>query len=275
MGTMRPKCPCSVRIFCVHPSPGAMLLEEQVAELLRRCKVLVGKELSQICSDLKSARTRGAAVWELLVIEACSHMGTLQHEPDRNGTLDIRVAPPNDRTLWVEATYLRPRFLKEERRSDAVRAWLFQEANRRRIPLARISVRFDGRRTPAGTKRELPELNARPQFLQDREVKQLFDAIESNPNDSHACTLSRYTVAITYTPTTQGSWVTSSGLALESPKSTKQHALYLKLKNKARQISQLSLAEPVIVCVGGDRSPALSRLRAATKVYFLVHLSPY
>ncbi|CUS37202.1 hypothetical protein COMA2_30125 [Candidatus Nitrospira nitrificans] len=66
-----------------------MLFEEQVVELLRRCEKLVGKELSQIRSDLKSAQTRGAAVWELLVIEASAHMGALQHEPRQNGTLDI------------------------------------------------------------------------------------------------------------------------------------------------------------------------------------------
>jgi hypothetical protein len=240
-----------------------MLLEEQVAELLRRCEILVGKELSQIRSALKTAHSRSPAVWELLVIEACSHMGALQHEPGENGTLDIQVSPRNDgRAVWVEATYLKPRFLEEERRSRALSAWLYQEARRRGIPLPSISLRLDGRTTPAGTQRDLPELNERQKFLRNREVEQFFDAIDSSPNEPRTCTLSRYTVAITYTPKTHGQWITSSGLALESPKSVKHNALFLKLKNKAQQISQIRRAEPVILCVGSDSSPALSRLRA-------------
>jgi len=201
-----------------------MLLEEQVVELLRRCENLVGKELFQILSDLKSAQTRGAAVWELLVIEASSHMGALQHEPKKNGTLDIQVTRPDGRTIWVEATYLKPRFLNEERRSEAVRHWLYQEASRRNIPLPNISVRFDGRTTQAGTARDLPQLNDRPQFLKTEEIKKFFEAIHSQPKDSHSCTLSRYTVAVTYTPTAQGPWITGGGLAMESPKSVKQQA---------------------------------------------------
>ena len=236
-----------------------MLFEEQVVELLRRCEKLLGKELSQIRSDLKSAQTRGAAVWELLVIEASAHMGALQHEPRQNGTLDIQVSRPEGRTIWVEATYLKSRFLDQERRSDAVKAWFFQEASRRKIPLSHMSVRFDGRTTQAGTARALPELNERPQFLKIGEVRDFFEAIESQPNDSHTCTLSQYTVSVTYTPISQGPWVSSSGLVMESAKSVKQHAVYLKLKKKA---SQVSVAEPMIVCVGSDTSPALSRLRA-------------
>lgn len=236
-----------------------MLFEEQVAELLRRCEKLVGKELSQIRGDLKSAQTRGAAVWELLVIEASSHMGALQHEPRKNGTLDIQVTRPDGRTIWVEATYLKPRFLEQERRSDAVKTWFFQEASRREIPLAKISIHFNGRTTLAGTARNLPELNERQQFLKDEEVQSFFKAIESQPKDCHTCALSRYTVSVTYIPTAQGPWLSSSGLAMESSKSVKQHALYMKLKKKAGQVS---LEEPVIVCVGGDSSPALSQIRA-------------
>lgn len=235
-----------------------MLFEEQVAELLRRCEKLVGKELSQIRGDLRSAQTRGAAVWELLVIEASSHMGALQHEPRKNGTLDLQVTRPDGRTLWVEATYLKTRFLDEERRSDAVKRWIYREATRRSIPLEKLSVRFDGRTTPAGTERDLPELNEGPQFLKNTEVKQFFEAIQSQPKDTHGCTLSRYTVAVTYMPTAQGPWITSGGLAMEYPKSVKEHGVYRKLKDKATQVSS---AEPMIVCVGGDRTPALSRLR--------------
>lgn len=77
-----------------------------------------------------------------------------------------------------------------------------------------------------------------------RKVRDFFEAIESQPNDSHTCTLSQYTVSVTYTPISQGPWVSSCGLAMESAKSLKQHAVYLKLKKKA---SQVSLAEPMIV----------------------------
>lgn len=73
----------------------------------------------------------------------------------------------------MEATYLNSRFLDQERRSDAVKAWFFQEASRRKIPLSPMSVRFDGRTTQAGTARALPELNERPRFLKIAEGPRL------------------------------------------------------------------------------------------------------
>ena len=234
-----------------------MLLEEQVAELLRRCERLVGKTLPQIRSDLRSAQTRAAAVWELLVIEASSHMGTLQHEPVEHGSLDIAVTRPCGRRIWIEATYLKPRFLDEQRKSDAVRTWILQEAHRLGIELGKISVRFEGQSTWAGTARDLPELSEGPQFLRTEEIKQFFTAIKSQPNNFHACAHSRYTVKVTYTPTTYYSGIMHSELAMEYPKSVKENSIFRKLKTKVRQVS---LAEPVIVCVGGDSSPVLSRL---------------
>jgi hypothetical protein len=55
-----------------------MLKEEQAAELLTRCETIIGKKLSDVQSKLQQPDARSATVWELLVIEAASQIGTVE-----------------------------------------------------------------------------------------------------------------------------------------------------------------------------------------------------
>lgn len=240
-----------------------MLLEEQVAELLQRCEKLLGHELRQVRGNLQEPQNRAAAVWELLVTEAASRLGSIQYEPDPGGCPDIKLQLPCGRAVWLEATYLYPRFWDEERRTDAVRKWIFSQAQRRQIPLWKIFPRFDGRPSPSGYVRELPLLHERPKFLKDPELVEFFDDILSQPNDPRSCKLSNYSVAISYMPNAPGPHISSGGLVQEAPKLISEHALYRKLKEKA---DQFSLSEPLIICVGGQNSPALTQGRGVGTV---------
>src|SRR5713226_9757467 len=121
-----------------------MLLEEQTAELLQRCERILGIELCQTRGNLRTADNRAAAVWELLVIEAVSHIGSIEYEPLPGASPDVRLRIRQGRPIWLEAAYLYPRFWDEERRSNAVVAWLFAEAKRRGIPASKLYLRLDG-----------------------------------------------------------------------------------------------------------------------------------
>lgn len=149
-----------------------MLLNEQAAELLKKCETIVGSELSQVRGNLQKAENRAAAVWELLVLEAASKMGEVKYEPHPGASPDIQLFLPGHRAVWIEVAFLYPRFWKEERKSIALTNWIFSEAERRGIPSYKIYPRLDGViKGSAGPVRNLPELNERKQFLNSQEIK--------------------------------------------------------------------------------------------------------
>jgi len=235
-----------------------MLAEEQVAELLRRVEQSLGKELPQTRGNLRNAKTRGAAVWELLVLEAASYLGSIEYEPDTRGSPDILLHLPKGRDLWIEAAFLYPRFWEKERQSNEVTQWLYGEAERRGIPLYKIHPRLDRRDSKAGPIRVLPAVNERKKFLKEPELTKFFGNIASKPAERHNCTLSRYTVSISYLPNARGPFRSSSGLQQEAAKVVQEHAIYKALIEKA---GKQKIAGPKIICIGSDQSPALSPLR--------------
>lgn len=233
-----------------------MLQEEQAADLLNRCEKLLGLELRQLRGNLRNAGTRAAAVWELLVLEAASNIGSIEYEPLLGSSPDIRLFLPNGRSVWIEVAYLYPRFWREERKSSAVISWLYSEARLRGIPLGKIFIRLDGIDDKgAGPIRKLPELHERKKFLNDPEIKSFYDIITSNASDKYACSLSNYTVSILYNPDLQGSYSGSGGLVQEVPKTYRQHAVYRVLKAKARQHV---VKGPHVICIGSDQSRVLT-----------------
>jgi hypothetical protein len=118
-----------------------MLLEEQAAELVQRCERILGIALSQTRGNLRTADNRAAAVWELLVIEAASSLiDRIRASPGASPDVRLDLARSCD---LVEVAYLYPRFWDEERRSNAVVAWLSAEAN---VAVFRVQAypRLDG-----------------------------------------------------------------------------------------------------------------------------------
>ncbi len=233
-----------------------MLLDEQAAELLKRCEKIVGSELSQIRGSLKKSENRAAFVWELLVLEAASKIGTIEYEPRSGGSPDIRLQLPNGRKIWIEIAYLYPRFWKKERESFEVTRWIYAEAERRGVPSHKIYPRLDGKKqNHAGPVRALPKINERKKFLKSPDIIEFFENIKLGAESKHFCEVSGYTISITYNPKAQGPYLSSGGLVQEAPTKIEEHAIYRVLKEKSKQHS---VNAPRIICVGSDQSPALS-----------------
>lgn len=235
-----------------------MLKEEQAAALLAQCEKTLGRRLSQLRRNLQYADTRAAAIWELLVIDASSEIGTLKYEPYSGGSPDILLQCSQGRTLWIEVTYLFPRFWREERQSHAVTRWIYDEVKRQGISPYKIHVKLDGKRdNKAGPVRTLPSQHERKKFLKEPVLIKFIDDILVKPNEGRYCSLSDYTITIHYNPSAQGPFVSSSGLNQEAPKVIEEHAVYRKLKEKARQHN---VSGPRVICIGSDQSPVLSTL---------------
>jgi len=234
-----------------------MLIEEQAAALLNRCENLLGIELRQTRGNLRRASSRAAAVWELLVIEAASRLGSIEYEPHPGASPDVRLRIKQGRAIWLEAAYLYPRFWDEERRSSAVVRWLLAEAERRGLARGTIRLRFDGApRSRAGYKRILPKLHEQTLLLKHPALTRFFDEILSDRDGDRTCELSPYSISIAYSPKTSP-YSIGGGLAQESATAVSEHAVYRTLKAKAKQHD---VAGPRVICIGSDQSPSLSSL---------------
>lgn len=137
--------------------------------------------------------------------------------------------------------------------------WITNESIRRNIPPFKVSCQFDGDRSnDAGPLRSLPELHQKKQFLAGADVVAFFGAVEKSPMTPFSIRHSEYTVEISYSPHATGPHLsTGGGLAQESPRSVKEHAVYRVLKGKAKQHDVDGVR---LVCIGSDQSPALSSL---------------
>lgn len=236
-----------------------MLLEEQAAELLKRCEVITGQRLEQIRGNLRKAESRSPAIWELLVLEEASRIGDVEYEPHPGASPDILLHLPEGRKIWIEVAFLYPRFWKQERLSDAVAHWITKEAKRRGISPFKVSCQFDGdRQNDAGPVRNLPSLHEKKQFLKGIDVKSFFEAIGQSSTQGFSRKHSKYSITFTYSPNREGPYLsTGGGLVQEAPKTVKEHAVYRVLKEKARQHQ---VQGPRLVCLGSDQSHALSSM---------------
>jgi hypothetical protein len=236
-----------------------MLREEQAAELLRRCESLAGVPLSQTRGNLRQSKSRAAAIWELLVFEEMSRLGDVAYEPHEGASPDLLLTLPSGKSIWVEAAFLYPRFGMEERQSEAVVFWVAGEASRLGIPPFKISCNFEGDRTnPAGPVRLLPKLNQGKVFLHDATIQDFFRRIIADPGRDLSFSHKIYSVELQYEAVAKGPYSHSGGgLIQESPKNVRQHALYRALKLKARQHRVPGMR---IICIGSDRSTALSEM---------------
>jgi len=237
-----------------------MLTEDQAAELLRRCEAAVGATLAQVRGNLKHARTRAAALWELLVIDAAAQIGPVEYEPispgNHEGSPDVRLKLPEGRPVWLEAAFLDPRFWKEERKASDVVDWIAQELRRRGIPLGKVRCNIEGSATSkAGPVLRLPDAQERKSFLKEPGLRLFLDAIQDHESEDRCYLSPIYSISIHYNAREAGPYLASSRPVLEAPENLAEHALYRLLGRKARQ-HDVDL--PCVVCVAGDRSQILS-----------------
>jgi hypothetical protein len=253
-----------------------MLIEEQVHGLLLRCERLLGTELRRIRGDLRNADNRAAAIWELIVLDAAMTISPIEYEPLQGSSPDICLNLPYGRSIWIEVTYIYPRFWQEERQTTEVRRWLFSEIKRRGIPTGKILIYLYGEQTKAGRVPKLPKSNEKKKFLSHPELEKLYDRISSYPSESYNCYLTPYTISLSYQPEAKPPLSSFGGPIHESPTNVKEHAVYRKLKEKAKQFH---VQEPLVICLGSDQSPALSEvsgrahIHRAVQAAFLEHHS--
>ena len=237
-----------------------MLKEVQAAELLRRCETIAGRRLTQVRGNLRQAKTRAAAVWELLVLEAAAQNGPVEYEPEGGGP-DVRMKLPTGRWTSVEVAYLNPRFEDINDRSRAVATWVNDAvAKKLGSQPPRIHCEFHGEKHPAGPRRTLPQEHEMTLFLRDPEIIDYVERVAANPQGTHEQRLTKYTVTLTsspYHPTFNQS-VGWDGPHPEQPQVVKEHAAFRALRDKIRQHN---VSEPHLVCIGTDTSSALSRIR--------------
>lgn len=234
-----------------------MLKEEQVAELLRRCEAIAGRDLKQVRGNLRKALTRAEAVFELLVTEAAAQLGQVEYEPLGGGP-DIRLELPSGRWVSIEVTYLHPRFDDEERRSAMVARWMHDAATALAPNPPEIRCQFYGDNNhPAGPKRTLPQEQDRRRFLASAEVAQFLDSVATRPTETHQQRLKNYSVILTASPRAPGShgFLSWGGSVQEAPKVAKEHAVFRALRAK---LHQHKVDEPHLVCIGSDVSSALT-----------------
>lgn len=212
-----------------------MLKEDQAAELLRRCETSVGKRLRQIRSHLRHPEQRAAALWELIVIDSAGQIGTLDYEPKTGGSRpDVKLQLSTGRAIWLEATFLQPRFWKEERKSEAVRQSIIQELRRRNIAPGKIQYRFQtAAQSAAGPELRLPELRERGLFLREPGLSSFLDAVQRHPSEDRSYVSPHYSVSLHYIARADGRYVFTTAPRLEVPETSGEHALYRLLVGAA------------------------------------------
>jgi hypothetical protein len=95
-----------------------MLNEDQVQRLLTDCERAVAQPLKSLRGNLLRIKSRAAAIWELIVIDAVAKLGPIKYEPPISDAaasrpdLHLEVAR---RGIWIEATYVQRRFPDNER----------------------------------------------------------------------------------------------------------------------------------------------------------------
>lgn len=242
-----------------------MLKEEQVAELLRRCEAIAGRELKQTRGNLRKAATRAAAVWELIASEAASHLGRVELEPPAGGP-DIRLELPTGRWVSIEVTYLHPRFEGEERRKSHLVKWVHEALSSLVPNQVLLRCEFHGvYGHPAGPKLDLPQEQDRKRFLASAEVAQFLSAVAGSPQEPHQARLSNFPVTLMSSPRPPGDpgFLSWDGPCLEAPKIVSEHAAHRALRAKVRQHS---VDGPHLVCIGSDISGALSSFASSTGI---------
>jgi len=242
-----------------------MLWEPQARALLERCEAALGAErLRSVRGNLRRAKSRGAAVWELLVLNEALELGAVEYEPGEGGSPDVRLTAPGARPLWIEARFLYPRFWREGRNDQEVRAWILTVAHSYRMGTGKLSIHLDGDRSdPRGPVRKLPHPHERREFERHPELHAFFERVQSNPSEPATCTLSNYTVTIGYHPQSNAPQAWVGGLVQEAPRVVREHAVYRALCEKAKQHD---VSGPRVVAIGSDQSPVLGGLRGPLTV---------
>ena len=95
----------------------------------------------------------------MLVTEAIAQLGHVSIEAPEGGP-DVHLQLPSGRAVWVEVTYVHPRFEKQDRVADLVVDWLRKAVEKRFGPETQLGVEYrNDEMKPAGPTLRLPQEN--------------------------------------------------------------------------------------------------------------------
>lgn len=241
-----------------------MLKDKQAAELLKRCESIIGSQLKQIRGNLRKPASRAAAVWELILLDAAADIGRIRYEPLDGASPDIELTLEDGGIVWLEAAFIHPRFLKEDKQSDDLARWIYNEAKRQGIETGKIGLQYFGDLSnKAGPRRYLPRDSDKRSLLLDPELVKFFDEIRQFPNKSHRYDSGRFSFLINYQPGDATLSSFQSGLVQDAPKEVQEHAVYRALKAKARQFD---IKDPFVCAVCSDQSRVVSGYQGPMEV---------
>lgn len=237
-----------------------MLKDEQAVSLLRRAETVLQQQLPILRGHLAKAEHRSGALWELLVIDEASRLGQIDYEPhDAGRSPDLQLHLPNSRSIWLEATFLYQSFWEQERVSNELIRWIYGEAVRHGIDCPKIEYRLDGDPNNLdGPKRNLPALHEIKRCMKEAGLLKWFKSIQSQPLEQHNFAPSQYSLTLYYRPHAVGRYVSGGGLVQETPKTITRHAVYIKMREKAKQCKVVG--GPNLILIGSDQSSAVSSL---------------
>lgn len=188
----------------------------------------------------------------MIALEACAQLGRVEYE-DPDGGPDLRLWLSQDRFVWIEVSYLHPRFEDQERRSREVANWVQGEGSALGFK-GSIRCEFLGDLdNQSGPIRDLPLLHEKSLFFRDPKVSEFFSRLQSPIEESFSVVLSSWPIRLIASPDASPFSI-SSGLLVEAPRNLQEHAAYRKLLKK---VKQHKVDAPRVLCIGSDTSHAL------------------
>jgi hypothetical protein len=229
-----------------------MISERQAEALLHECERAIGRPLSALRQRLRKQDDPLANLWELIALYCALPLGTVSHEPTAAAP-DIGIESGECPRIWLEASYIHPRFKNEITNIGTFPQWILRtlrssgitEPEHFDIRMDRRDATADLRVPPSHTWKALAQHPSWTAFVEALRVTGLASIDWSCPSGNVVVTLRRTdrTPAISY-PT--------PGL----PTSVQEHVVYRKIRDKAAQAvkwrKQRRSYAPLVLCFGAS-----------------------
>jgi hypothetical protein len=233
-----------------------MISERQAEALLHECERAMGRPLSALRQRLRKQDDPLANLWELITLYCALPLGTVSHEPTEAAP-DISIESVECPRLWLEASYIHPRFAKEMIDIGTFPRWILRilrtsgiaEPERFDVRMDRRDATADLQVPPSHTWNALAKHPSWTAFVEALRVTGLAPLDWICPSGNVVVTLRRKdrTPAISYP---------MPGL----PTSVQEHVLYRKIREKAAQADkwrqQRRSHAPLVLCFGASEEIA-------------------
>lgn len=197
------------------------------------------------------------AEWEVAVLNACSKIGILEHEPSLDGTakLDVLFTTEDGFSFLADITTVSDEGLEEQEPVKAFGIELVRQLRRAGLPVDGWTLNIGTHPAKYG-ERTKPAIPARNEFATEvfnARFKAYIKAVQDHPQERRTYSVStrKTAIALTYTP--NGRFFTTIGPSFGTPLKKDQNAIFYALRAKARQLKRVAFQGPrgIILCDGG------------------------